>query len=250
MIRSRPRGDAHLTMLLLAQCFTTFVAVPAAAWMREGHRLLDLAHLLFASICIVTLTERRDVKAALFVGLVLLAAGPPLWDRVGTDLGLGEEALHQVIVLVAFVFNALVTALVVRRTFGPGRVTVHRVQGAVLIYLNVAALCAIAFDLLELHAPGAVRVMTGGILALAPGARTAELSYFSLSTITTAGYGDLVPVHPLARSLANFESVFGQLFPATFLSRLVALHLADSSRAALSAAEALPSASGDAHVGQ
>jgi hypothetical protein len=250
MDRPSPRGDAHLTLLLLAQCFTTFVAVPAAAWMREGHRLLDLSHLLFASICMVTLTERRDVKAALFAGLVLLAAGPPLWDRVGTDLGLGEEALHQVIALVAFVFNALVTTLVVRRTFGPGRVTVHRVQGAVLIYLNVAALCAIAFDLLELHAPGAVRVVTGGILALAPGARTAELSYFSLSTITTAGYGDLVPVHPLARSLANFESVFGQLFPATFLSRLVALHLAQSSHAVVSASEAPPSASGDPHVGR
>lgn len=246
-LRPHVRSDAHLTMLLVAQCFTTFVAVPAAAWGQMGHRLLDLSHLLFASICIVTLTERRDVKAALFAGLVLLAAGPPLWDRVGTDLGLGEESLHQVILLVSFVFNALVTMLVVRRTFGPGRVTVHRLQGAVLIYLNVAALCAIVFDLLELHAPGAVRVMTGGVLALAPGARTAELSYFSLSTITTAGYGDLVPVHPLARSLANFESVFGQLFPATFLSRLVALHLAQGSRADLGGSEA--SASEEPHAG-
>jgi hypothetical protein len=66
----------------------------------------------------------------------------------------------------------------------------------------------------------------GGALSLAPGARMAELSYFSLATITTTGYGDLVPVHPLARSLANVEALFGQLFPATFLARLVALHLA------------------------
>jgi hypothetical protein len=64
------------------------------------------------------------------------------------------------------------------------------------------------------------------MIAAAPGARTAELSYFSLSAIATAGYGDFVPVHPLARSLAKLEAVFGQLFPATFLARLVALHLA------------------------
>ena len=49
------------------------------------------------------------------------------------------------------------------------------------------------------------------------------MSYFSLATITTTGYGDLAPVHPLARSLANLEAAFGMLFPATFLARLVAL---------------------------
>jgi hypothetical protein len=52
----------------------------------------------------------------------------------------------------------------------------------------------------------------------------AELLYFSLSTLTTSGYGDIVPVHPFVRSLANLESVIGQLYPATFLARLVTLH--------------------------
>lgn len=51
-------------------------------------------------------------------------------------------------------------------------------------------------------------------------------SPFSLATITTTGYGDLAPVHQLARSLANMEAVFGQIFPVTFVARLVALHLA------------------------
>lgn len=49
----------------------------------------------------------------------------------------------------------------------------------------------------------------------------------SLSALLAAqGYGDLAPVHQLARSLANMEAVFGQLFPATFVARLVALYLA------------------------
>jgi hypothetical protein len=49
-----------------------------------------------------------------------------------------------------------------------------------------------------------------------------------MTTITSTGYGDLVPVHPFARSLANLEATFGVLFPATFVARLVALHLAQS----------------------
>ena len=45
------------------------------------------------------------------------------------------------------------------------------------------------------------------------------LVYYSLSTLTSTGYGDIIPKHPLARSLSNLESVIGQLFPATLLAR-------------------------------
>jgi hypothetical protein len=44
-------------------------------------------------------------------------------------------------------------------------------------------------------------------------------------TLTTTGYGDIVPIHPYARSLANIEAVIGQLYPATLLARLVTLEL-------------------------
>lgn len=44
-------------------------------------------------------------------------------------------------------------------------------------------------------------------------------------TLTTSGYGDIVPLHPFARSLATLEAVIGQLFPATLLAWLVTLEL-------------------------
>jgi hypothetical protein len=44
-------------------------------------------------------------------------------------------------------------------------------------------------------------------------------------TLTTTGYGDIVPLHPYARSLANIEAVIGQLYPATLVARLVTLEL-------------------------
>jgi hypothetical protein len=53
----------------------------------------------------------------------------------------------------------------------------------------------------------------------------AALLYFSFTTLTTAGFGDITPLHPLARNLANLESVIGQLYPATLLARLVSLEL-------------------------
>ena len=50
-----------------------------------------------------------------------------------------------------------------------------------------------------------------------------ELLYFSYITLTTVGYGDLVPTHSITRSLAAFEALTGQLYLAVLLARLVAL---------------------------
>ena len=52
-----------------------------------------------------------------------------------------------------------------------------------------------------------------------------NLVYFSFVTLTSVGYGDIIPLHPVARSLANVEAIIGQLYPATLLARLVTLEL-------------------------
>ena len=53
----------------------------------------------------------------------------------------------------------------------------------------------------------------------------ADVTYFSLTTITSVGYGDITPAQPIARGLCNLESTCGQLYPAILLARLVSLHL-------------------------
>ena len=52
-----------------------------------------------------------------------------------------------------------------------------------------------------------------------------SLIYFSFVTLTSTGYGDIYPVHPVARSLCNLETIIGQLYPATLLARLVTLEI-------------------------
>jgi hypothetical protein len=219
------RVDAALSTLLVVQALTLFVAIPLGAAHPAFRILLDAGHLIFAGVCVTVLTRHPLVQGALLAALALLAVGPIAGATASARLGLDADVLHETIACAAFAFNAMLTALVARHVFAPGRVTVHRVRGAILLYLNVAALFAIAYGVVETHAPGAI-VATGSAVLAAPGARNAALTYFSLSTLTTSGFGDFVPVHPLARSMANFEGVFGQLFPATLLARLVALQLA------------------------
>jgi len=49
------------------------------------------------------------------------------------------------------------------------------------------------------------------------------LTYFSFTTLTTTGFGDVTPAIPLTRSLAMFESLAGQLYLVVTLTRLVSL---------------------------
>jgi hypothetical protein len=116
--------------------------------------------------------------------------------------------------------------VVARAVFRRGRITYHRIIGAILLYLLIAVIFATLFTLVGLSIPGAFK----GVAFKDDAAVVSEVFYLSFVTLTSTGYGDIVPVHPLARSLCNLESVIGQLYPATLLARLVTLELRGISR--------------------
>jgi len=226
----RPKGWRHvdfgLSALLALQVLTLFVAIPLGTVSPGGRLLIDICHVLYALVCVVILTRHPVLRGLLIGSVAVLAAGPLVIARLLVHVGLGANFEHDTIAITAFAFNGAVTVLIARHVFAAGRVTPQRVLGAILLYLNIASLFSIAFSEIVSILPGAITTSAGALLPIGAGSRTAALTYFSLSTITTTGFGDLVPMHPLARSLANLESVIGQLFPATLLARLVALQLA------------------------
>ncbi len=52
-----------------------------------------------------------------------------------------------------------------------------------------------------------------------------KLFYFSFITLTSVGYGDIMPVNPASQTVAILEALIGQLFPAILLARLVSLEI-------------------------
>lgn len=110
---------------------------------------------------------------------------------------------------------------VARAVFAPGRVSYHRIVGAVLLYLLIALTFVALYLFVGLLIPKAF----SGIVFEDNAALASSIIYFSFVTLTTVGYGDILPVHPVARSLSNLESILGQLYPATLLARLVTLEI-------------------------
>ena len=114
----------------------------------------------------------------------------------------------------------LFLVVVLGQTLRAGPVTIHRIQGAVAAYLLLGILWAYAYALIAHLRPEAF----SGPVSPADGPRA--FFYFSFVTLTTVGYGDVLPVHPAARSLAMLEAVTGPLYLAILVSRLVSLAVA------------------------
>jgi len=129
--------------------------------------------------------------------------------------------------LVRLAFILMLAVIVTFQVLRAGSVTHHRVQGAICVYLLAGLAWAYSFDILYLLDQSAFHVVERDT---ATPAITGMFRYFSFVTLTTLGYGDILPVSPIARSLATSEALFGQLYPAVMIARLISLEIFDRRR--------------------
>jgi hypothetical protein len=216
--------EQSLTALLVCLLLLTFAVTPLV---EQGVIGQLAAGVLWAlpGLLAVLVVSRHHAAAAVIVAATGVGLATAILDR--------PSALSAVVARgSALVALGVLGGVIAGAVFGPGRVTWHRIQGGVALYLIVALFFAHLYGLLTELVPDAFSGTTGlnahtaGLNAHAVFYR-GRLLYFSLVTLTTTGYGDIVPLHSVARSLATLEAVVGQLYPATLLARLVTLELQD-----------------------
>jgi hypothetical protein len=212
-------SDPLLTALTVLLFVMLFVIAPLQA---SGIFLFQAFELVFAIILIAgvfVMSGSRTAVAAMLVALVMAVVGAIFRLKTPSILDINLFAG-------AWLITGIVMAFVVARAvFAPGRVTHHHVMGAILLYLTVAVIFVALFTFVGTLIP---KAFSGLSIEDSP-ALASNLVYFSFATLTTTGYGDIFPLHPIARSLCNLESIFGQLYPATLLARLVTLEIAHRS---------------------
>jgi hypothetical protein len=119
----------------------------------------------------------------------------------------------------------------VSRLFIVKSVTFDTISAAICAYLLIGVAWAYAFAVVELRYPGSFSAAlfqrpTGNAAPLLASLRT--FVYYSFVCLTTTGFGDILPVSEGARSLSVMEAVFGQLYMAILIARLVGLEIAQS----------------------
>jgi len=98
-----------------------------------------------------------------------------------------------------------------------------------VLYLNLGTIFASAYHLIWDMNPDAFAHLGAAPAGHSP-SQIAVMLYFSFSTLTTTGFGDIVPVNPFVRGLANLEAIVGQFFLTITVARLVTLELEDRRR--------------------
>jgi Ion channel len=209
----RKYSDWLLTLLTILLLLIMFIVIPLqAAGVRffQGFGLVVLLAIIAGAMVIsINRTALAIMSTAFLTNLFVIAFRPLPYD------------VH--IVSGCWLIITLTLGMVVgRAVFGRGRVTYHRVVGAVLLYLLIALAFMMLFSFVGASFDNAFK----GLAFEYDSALANRLLYFSFVTLTSIGYGDIVPVHPLAQSLCSLEAVIGQLYPAILLARLVQLESA------------------------
>ena len=207
-------SDWSLTALLWLLIGNIF-ALPLdrfVPWGRLAARAL--LSLIIISGVVATARSRRFIAVTATFVLMFLFMGWEGVQRPNTRyLGVFND-------LASLLFLGFFTLLILRQVLRAGPITSRRVQGAIAVYLLMGLLWALAYESLELLQPGSFSIKTQH-----GGTTLSELGYFSFTTLTTLGLGDIVPLSSLARSLTILEGLAGQLFPVILIARLVGMQI-------------------------
>ena len=205
--------NSGMSVLLLLLVVTVFV-MPAVIPFGTTRRLMaDILMSLILVSGVVAVAEHR--KSAIALAVLSLAVILLAWTEWIVPAGT-LPALRELCALAAFLLLAFAVGI---NVFASGHAIGDRVFGAIVLYLLLGLIWAVAYNAIERNAPGSFT----GQAAEASG--LADWVYFSFVTLTTVGYGDVAPVAQGARSLAILEALVGQLYPAVIIARLVSLQV-------------------------
>jgi hypothetical protein len=204
-MKSHPRPDLLLLLSLLMAILLTPILD------HDGWRRLVLAGVTFIPVIVSTVRLSQIKSSAwpsvllMLINMAFVIAGNTFRSRALTGIRWGFMAAFFALAAVGL-FSYLRSS----RT-----VTQSHLYTAVNIYLLLGLLWATLYLALDALYPGSIQIGSH------PAQRDTNLLYFSLITLSTIGYGDIVPLSGEARILAALEGVAGVLYIAITVALLV-----------------------------
>lgn len=204
-VHGRP-DDFVVVLWLLGVSYLLFAVT-------SDRRVRVLVALIYVVALVVTVQasdptsrQRRAMRWLVACGLVVAGAG---------FLVLPVEDAQGVVDVMVTAVLALTLVLVVSRVLLHRTVTIQTIAGALSAYLLIGMTFTSLYAVLAWVGPDPFFVSSASQAA-------PDLQYFSFTTLTTLGYGDLTVTTGAARGFATLEALVGQIFLATLVASLVA----------------------------
>ncbi len=204
-------SQANLALFLLLLVVTIFI-LPALA-VRHEH-IVFYGDIVYSLVLLTGGAIGWGRPRLMMIGAAVVVPALVLrwaaWAVPGDKIVVWSEAG-------SLVATVVIVYVLLAQVFREGPINLMRVQGAVAAYLLIGVAYAFAYQI-DMHLnPAAVDSTVGKMNTFV------DWIYFSFSTLSTLGYGDIVPTSRLSRSLAIGEATTGQLYLAILIARLVAM---------------------------
>jgi voltage-gated potassium channel len=205
--------------ILLLALIVLLALYPIMGSLNNGRILYDiiLTVAFFASVPAI-FADRRLRVAAVVLGIPTLIG---IW----TGYALGDVPYLPLLIgfhLLATLFFALTVVVLLRGIYRETDVSADGVSGAFCGYLLLGVLFGHIYCLVAATNPSAFNGIEATLHSVRNGGRQHFLlTYFSFTTLTTVGYGDITPASDTARSLAATEAITGQFYLAVLVAELI-----------------------------
>lgn len=210
----------HRFAILFALLFCVLLIPPYfedVAWIASFWRGLFTLVLLWA-LYTVSGSRRTLILAAL-----LLA--PTVGSTWVVDQG-EEKMLEYLDNITNIAYFGLICTFLGQYVLTARRVTLEVIFAAMCLYMMVAILWGAIYTNLELFYGDAFLFQgsLGQEVGLTADDLYRHMIYYSFVTLSTLGYGDITPIHLVAKNWAAMEAMIGQFFIAIIIARLVSIY--------------------------
>jgi len=194
---------------LFAALLLLIVLVPFFEGTAQGRILLNIINVLVLVTSAVAVSRSRTCFT-----LAIVLGGAAIGCQLAS-VALSEPHLLHVSRASSAAFYFLTLCYLLAYVFRNEVLTVDKLYGAAAAYLMLGVLWGYFYMLLLASHPGAVASSGQPII---------EIVYFSFTVLTSTGFGDIVPTHPVARMLCVVEQTAGVLFIAILIARLASTY--------------------------
>lgn len=192
---------------------------PILAAFPSMHLLINvlMTSVLFSAVYVVNRRSKMFTTTILLMGLSLVF----LWIDVYNLIPFSRLASSTLLCL----YLGLLVYSMVRLIFSFRRITSALISASLCSYLIFGLFWGSLYYLLELILPGS---FAGNLISESHNVSDQyhNFKYFSFVTLTTLGYGDIVPRTRIAASFCQIEAIIGQFFMAVLVARLVGIQVA------------------------
>ena len=165
-------------------------------------------------------------KRATFVCSAILAVAALFFRWLDYGGAMGELTLLHYGMELAFL--GWTTFVVLQNVLSSGRIHADRIFGAICVYLLIGVIWAVMYSMVSHVDPDSFEGAHSSLAderILNKRESFQRLLYYSYITLSTLGYGDIVPKSVQAQTLSWLEAVTGQLYLTILVARLVGLYI-------------------------